>query len=228
MTSDLTTPESSGDSTVRRGRGRPEKFSTDDVIRTALGIGIDRFTLSGVAKQLNVTVQSVYRRFPTRHDLLEACIDTSLESVIPLPVPVPDLDPDPDPDLDLDPDLDPDPRPEQTWQDVTRAYADQWWALCLNYPGFSTVVSGYGGPLTRFLDGAFDSYLARLIELEWTRPQALFMVSQLIAAIARVDHFLAQAPVRDDQAVSESYRQVRICTEFIITGAQSVRPDWSL
>lgn len=47
-----------------RRRGRPAKFSAEDVIRSALAAGIGSFTQSDVALELGVTVQSVYRRFP--------------------------------------------------------------------------------------------------------------------------------------------------------------------
>lgn len=188
-------------------RGRPTKITEEDIVRTALAAGIDRFTLSDVARTLGVTVQSVYRRFPARRDLLERCIDTALASV------------------PARTDLTPVP---ETWQDLTHACADGWWGLCLRYPGFSTVVTRYDGTLGRFLDPAFGSYLERFLELGWTHPQALFSASQMISAAARVDHFLSQAEPRDDAALEEATRHMRRATGFIVTGLERHRPDWTL
>lgn len=190
-----------------RRPGRTPPVTGEDIVRTALGLGIDRFTLSDVARTLGITVQSVYRRFPARRDLLEHCIDTVLAGV---------------PDRAA---LDPVP---ETWQDLTHACADQWWALCLRHPGFSTVVTRYDGPLERFLDVAFASYLEHFLVLGWTKPQALFSASQVVSAAARVDHFLSQDESRSPAAVAAATRHVRDATGFIVTGLGNHRPDRAL
>lgn len=190
-----------------RRRGRPAKFSAEDVIRSALAAGIGSFTQSDVALELGVTVQSVYRRFPTRKLLLEACIDRALESV---------------PSADS---LDPAPG---TWEEIIHACADQWWALCLRYPGFATVVTSYDGTLERFLDPAFNSYTSGLIDLGWSRPQVRFAMSQIESAAARVAHYLSQAVPQDEDALEDASRQMRQATDFIVKGLSLSRPEWLL
>lgn len=190
-----------------RRRGRPAKFTREDVIHAALDAGIDTFTQSEVALALGVTVQSVYRRFPTRRLLLEACIDTTLTSV----PPVDSLDPVP-----------------ATWEEVIHACADQWWALCRRFPGFTTVVTAYEGPLERFLDPAFTPYLNKLADLGWSPGQARFAMSQVESAAARVHHFLSQAVPLDEEALDKASRQMRLATSFIVKGLELSRPEWLL
>ncbi|HAF72388.1 MAG TPA: TetR/AcrR family transcriptional regulator [Corynebacterium variabile] len=190
-----------------RRRGRPAKFSAEDVIRSALAAGIGSFTQSDVALELGVTVQSVYRRFPTRKLLLEACIDRALESV----PPADSLDPAPG-----------------TWEEIIGTCADQWWALCLRYPGFTTVVTNYDGTLERFLDPAFNSYTGGLIDLGWSRPQVRFAMSQIESAAARVAHYLSQAVPQDEDALEDASRQMRQATDFIVKGLSLSRPEWLL
>lgn len=190
-----------------RRRGRPAKFSAEDVIRTALSAGIGSFTQSDVALELGVTAQSVYRRFPTRKLLLEACIDRTLESV----PPADSLDPVP-----------------ETWEEIIQACSDQWWGLCLRYPGFATVVTGYDGTLERFLEPAFNSYTDKLIGLGWSQPQVRFAMSQMESAAAGAAHYLSQAVPQDEAALDEASRQMRQATDFIVRGLSLSRPEWLL
>lgn len=190
-----------------RRRGRPSKFSAEDVIRSALAAGIGSFTQSDVALELGVTVQSVYRRFPTRKLLLEACIDRALESV----PPADSLDPAPG-----------------TWEEIIGTFADQWWALCLRYPGFATVVTSYDGTLERFLEPAFDTYTDGLVALGWSQPEVRFAMSQIESAAARVAHYLSQAVPQDEDALEDASRQMRQATDFIVKGLSLSRPEWLL
>ncbi|AGP31709.1 TetR/AcrR family transcriptional regulator [Corynebacterium terpenotabidum] len=192
-------------------RGRPAKISADDVVATAISLGIGTFRLSEVARTLNVTVQSVYRRYPTRSTLLEECIDVALRTVPPISL----LDPVPD-----------------TWENILRASSRQWWALCRRFPGWCTVITDYDGPLERFLDAGFGSYLESLLALGWTQPQARFSAALMVSTAARIDHFVSQGtppgetPATETLAIAE--RQMEEATEFIIAGLTVDRPDWTL
>ncbi|MCK7638106.1 TetR/AcrR family transcriptional regulator [Corynebacterium pygosceleis] len=78
----------------------------------AISQGIDRFTLTGVAKTLGVAAPSLYRVVNSRDDLLMHCFLRVTG------------------ELNL-------PDPEATWQDQLREYTDALWNLCGTYPGIA-------------------------------------------------------------------------------------------
>ncbi|MGO2515012.1 MAG: helix-turn-helix domain-containing protein, partial [Corynebacterium variabile] len=53
-------------------------FSADDVVGTALRLGLGTFSVAAVARELGVTTAAVYRRFPSHRDLLEECLSRIL------------------------------------------------------------------------------------------------------------------------------------------------------
>ena len=57
--------------TPRLGRktGPKPKFTSEDAVMAALRLGIDRFTIAGVATQLGVATSAVYRLFDSRDAL---------------------------------------------------------------------------------------------------------------------------------------------------------------
>ena len=60
--------------TPRLGRktGPKPKFTSEDAVMAALHLGIDRFTIAGVATQLGVATSAVYRLFDSRDALVHA------------------------------------------------------------------------------------------------------------------------------------------------------------
>ena len=62
--------------TPRLGRktGPKPKFTSEDAVMAALRLGIDRFTIAGVATQLGVATSAVYRLFDNRDALVHACL----------------------------------------------------------------------------------------------------------------------------------------------------------
>jgi len=67
------TDSHSGIPETRRRVGRPPKYSAEDAVLAALRLGIADFTMSDVARALGVTTPALYRRFPGRADLTDAC-----------------------------------------------------------------------------------------------------------------------------------------------------------
>jgi AcrR family transcriptional regulator len=63
----LTDP--TADRRAPRTRGRPARTSLDELVDAALAIGLDRFTLVGVAEHVGVAESTVYGYVPTREAL---------------------------------------------------------------------------------------------------------------------------------------------------------------
>ena len=57
--------------------GRKPAFDAADVVAAAIAEGIDKFTLSAVARRLGVVTGAIYRTFPSRDDLVIACLDAA-------------------------------------------------------------------------------------------------------------------------------------------------------
>lgn len=68
--------------TPRLRPGRPSRFTPQDAVSAALDLGISRFTLAAVAKKLSVATPALYRCFPSRDSLLDACLETIAEHII--------------------------------------------------------------------------------------------------------------------------------------------------
>ncbi|MDO5747711.1 MAG: TetR/AcrR family transcriptional regulator [Actinomycetaceae bacterium] len=101
--------------------GRKPSFSCDEVVDKALEIGLDNFTMAGIAKQLGVVPSALYRLFPSRDDILAKCLQR----------------------IGVDT---PRTNPDDTWQDQLYDMCEQFWALCEKYPGFATVLYIYPAP----------------------------------------------------------------------------------
>lgn len=106
--------------TVPGGRkvGRKPAFTAADVVNAALVEGIDRFTLAAVADRLGVVTAAIYRLFPSRDDLVMACLD-AIGATLVLP------------------------EPGTGWREALRVWADECWRLCEEYPGLVRVLYRY-------------------------------------------------------------------------------------
>ncbi|PHP52733.1 TetR/AcrR family transcriptional regulator [Actinomyces ruminis] len=87
------------------------------MVDVALEIGVDRFTLSGVAQRLGVATSALYRTISSREDLLRACLERIAA------------------DTDFSDLVGP-------WRQVARDYAEHLWTLLEEHPGLAgTLVS---------------------------------------------------------------------------------------
>jgi AcrR family transcriptional regulator len=135
---------------VRGGRkvGRKPAFDTADAVAAAFAEGIDRFTMSSVAARLGVVPAALYRLFPSRDDLVIACLDTAGATIAR-------------------------PEPGMTWRAALRAWADECWRLCEDHPGLESVLYSFPAAPTR-IDEVFRAYADHLAQLGKTLPQVMF------------------------------------------------------
>ncbi|GAA4787967.1 TetR/AcrR family transcriptional regulator [Corynebacterium canis] len=95
--------------TAGRKTGPKPRFHIDDVVRTALTIGLDDFTLADVARTLQVTTPSLYRVVATRDHLIHFCLAAMADS------------------LTLPPNT-------LSWKEQLRYYAEELWRFAERYP----------------------------------------------------------------------------------------------
>lgn len=140
---------------VRRGGtpgsrkvGRKPAFTAADVVAAAVAEGIDRFTLAAVAERLGVVTTAIYRLFPSRDDLVIACLDTAGASITL-------------------------PSPDMHWRNTLRLWADECWRVCEDYSGLSHLVYVYPIAPTR-ITGVFAAYTDNLAARGKTPRQAMF------------------------------------------------------
>lgn len=135
---------------VLRGRkvGRKPSFTAADVVAAAIAEGIDRFTLAAIASRLGVVTPAIYRLFPSRDDLVVACLDAAGAT---LAVPTRGM----------------------PWRDALQLWADECWRLCEEYPGLSRLVYSYPAAPTR-IEPVLQAYADHLGAHGKTRRQAMF------------------------------------------------------
>lgn len=133
--------------------GRKPAFTARDAVAAALAEGIDRFTLAAVAQRLGVVTAAIYRLFPSRDDLVIACLDTVGATIA-----TPELG--------------------QHWRETLRLWADECWRLCEQYPGLSRLVFAFPAAPTRIAD-IVELYADNLAVHGKTRRQAMFALDFL-------------------------------------------------
>ncbi|MBV7295613.1 TetR/AcrR family transcriptional regulator [Corynebacterium sp. TAE3-ERU12] len=90
-------------------------FSIDDAVAAALRLGIDRFTLAGVAQELNIAAPSLYRVISSREDLLQQCLAYTSQQMEA-------------------------PSASLSWQQQLREFVEVMWRVFDDYPGLSEVI----------------------------------------------------------------------------------------
>ncbi|OUZ07632.1 TetR family transcriptional regulator [Aeromicrobium sp. PE09-221] len=133
--------------------GRKPAFTADDVVAAAIAEGVDRFTLAAVADRLGVVTTAIYRLFPSREDLVIACLDAA-GATIALP------------------------EPSAPWRDTLRRWADECWRLCEDYPGLSRLVYAYPTAPTR-IERVFRAYADSLSDHGKSPRQTMFALDFL-------------------------------------------------
>ncbi|WP_245650250.1 TetR/AcrR family transcriptional regulator [Millisia brevis] len=135
---------------VRGGRkvGRKPAFTAAEVVGAAVAEGIDRFTLAAVAERLGVVTTAIYRLFPSREDLVIACLDAAGASIAL-------------------------PQPDMHWRSTLRLWADECWRVCEDYPGLSRLVYAFPIAPTRIAH-VFAAYADNLAAQGRTPRQAMF------------------------------------------------------
>lgn len=199
LTAHTTTPHSPSSPTAaapRRQAGRRPLFSVDDVVKTAIELGLRSFSVAAVARKLGVTAAAVYRRFPSRQALLEECITRILAEVPPL-------------------------TEEVSWQDSLRRATDEWWALCLRYPELPLAVSGYEERMFRFVSLPFATYGQRLIDNGFPAQQTCFSVALLINTL----NLVSRLPEKSGSGLNRNVLRGQV-VEVIISGIEHGNAGW--
>jgi AcrR family transcriptional regulator len=210
----------------RRATGRPPKFTAEDAVRAALRIGIADFTMGEVARTLGVTTPALYRLFPGRADLVDACFRHILTEM-PLTPPASE---------------------KAAWREILSETAEHIWQLLTRYPGLDLVLHSYPGLLREVWPG--NEYLHhRLRPLGYSLPQATFAAvhigSLTTAATARLRRRTAELtrpsgtvpPPRTfraegveitdpDELYEASYRHWRQCIDFFLDQLGTLDGNW--
>lgn len=116
-------------------RGRRATFTAEDIVTEALDLGIGTFTLSDVATRLGVGTPALYRLFPHREAVLDACL-----SQIATEFRTPD--------------------PDSGWSGVLRLWGTQCWDACERHPGLAPIVYSHPAAARLLIGPATKPYLA--------------------------------------------------------------------
>lgn len=113
---------------MRLGRktGPKPKFTAEQVIDAVLRIGLDKFTMSQVARAVGVGAPSLYRLYNSRDDLVAACLEEIARRR-------------------------PWVSPQVPWPDMLREWSRYCWELCEAFPGFALTLYTYPFPQVNFM-----------------------------------------------------------------------------
>ena len=156
--------------------GRKPAFSTDDVIAAAVAEGIDGFTLAAVARRLGVVTAAIYRLFPSRDDLVLACLDSAAATMAI-------------------------PQPDMPWRQSLQLWANECWRLCEEYPGLSRLVFVLPAASTRLIH-VVAGYEQNLAAQGKNRRQAMFALDFLGDTVFSCHLGVDSMRAKDEQGVS--------------------------
>lgn len=175
-TTPVTRPDASHPRRIGKRPGPKPTFSLSDAVRAALALGIDRFTMGGVARELGVAPSALYRVVPDR----DALIREALASIITHHTA---------------------PSHDQPWQDQLRELADGTWELLDQHPGLAAVAlttPQAEDAATGFLAGVVEGLVGAGLE----PSDALFAVDFVVDTVM-VSHLGYSARVDAEQAAGE-------------------------
>lgn len=218
-------PESPAPGTPPRSVGRPPKFTAADAVRAAVRLGIADFTMSEVARELGVSSPALYRFFPGRANLQDACFRHIMAET---PVPATD--------------------PTSSWREILSETAECSWYLLTRYPGLDRVFNSYPGLLREVWPGNVFLH-ERLAPLGYSLAQATFAAIHIaaltVAATTRLQRrtveftrpadstppprrFLTSGEeIADLGALTgASYRHWRQCIDLFLDRLETLDPDW--
>lgn len=179
--------------------GRKPTFTAEDVVVAALAEGIDRFTLAAVAERLGVVTTAIYRIFPSRDDLVIACLDAAGATIA---LPAADLH----------------------WRATLRLWADECWRICEDFPGLSRLVYTYPAAPTR-IQYVFRAYANNLAAQGRTPGQAMFAID-FIADTVFASHWGVESMRSVDEQGRSGLQTVRDAIGDAAPDADAVfRPD---
>ncbi|GAB2693374.1 TetR/AcrR family transcriptional regulator [Nocardia thraciensis] len=171
--------------------GRKPAFTEDEVVRAALDLGIEKFTLAAVADRVGVVTTAIYRLFPSRDDIVIGCLDVIAATIRR-------------------------PAPGSDWQAVLRQWSDECWRVCEEYPGLDRVVYSFAPAFTRIADVLSD-YAAGMTAQGITHGQAMFALD-FIGDNVFACHLSVDAMRTTDHRGTTGLEQVRAAVDDTTTG----------
>ncbi len=136
---------------VGRKTGPKPKFHAADVIAAAIELGIDQFTLSGVATKLGIATSAVYRLFDGRDALVDACLAYAARSMFITDFPV------------------------ASWQEILRDWGKRTWEVCEQFPGLDITLFKFPAAHTH-IDAQIRTMVELLMNQGFSKDQALFAI----------------------------------------------------
>ena len=154
----MSTPLPSEGKRPHRKTGPKPTFDREDVINQALAIGLDKFTMSEVAKGLGVATSALYRIY-SRDTLLTACIEHITDS--------------------------PREYPDGDWKELLRDYAYYLSRMCSTYPGLAQALLSHPNSLFAYRKHV-TNLLERLNDAGFSRGQALFAIDVVTLSLIHI------------------------------------------
>jgi AcrR family transcriptional regulator len=201
--------------------GRPARFTGEDAVHAALDLGIADFSLAQVARRLGVTTPALYRVFPSRDALVEACLHRIFD-----PLPLPDGD--------------------AHWRTLLDGFGTQLWEQFTRNPGLHEVFAQFPKPPVSYHPGLRALYPV-LEEKGYSRDQTTFAtmtIMEITAAVVGLLHrqqrYLAAATSAGPHFRSPSglplttsagltvyaAPQWRVSLDFFLDQLAASDPDW--
>ncbi|MFT4201173.1 TetR/AcrR family transcriptional regulator [Gordonia sp. (in: high G+C Gram-positive bacteria)] len=162
--------------------GRKPAFTAADVVAAAIAEGVDRFTLAAVAQRLGVVTPAIYRLFPSRDDLVVACLDAAAATLR-----IPSVDDD--------------------WRAALRLWADECWRVCEEYPGLSRLVYSYPTAFTR-IDHVLSAY-AEILGRSGRTPGQIMFALDFIGDTVFASHLGVESMRAADESGASGLDRVR-------------------
>lgn len=176
--------------------GRPARVTADDVVRTALDLGVATFTVSRVAHSLGVSPASVQRHFPTRDDLLDECLRRICTLIPTVPA-------------------------GAGWRETLETMIEGEWLMFTRYPGLDAVWRTYTRPLETVWPDSLTFY-AHLAAQGFSVRQAAFAgycTTRLTSAAAsRLHHRPSD--------IAEIRRQWQLSVQVVLDHLESLDGNW--
>lgn len=214
-------PSAQGPPRIGRKTGRKPAFTAGDVVDAAVAEGVDRFTLSAIAERLGVVTPAIYRIFPSREEIVIACLDRAGASLVL-------------------------PQEGAPWQETLTLWADECWRVCEEYPGLSRLIYSYPAAPSR-IGHVFTAYVESLADQGITQGQAMFALDLISDTVFASHHGMeSMRSVQEDgrtgletvrDAIGEDdgpyqpedwwagRRPVETKVEFILTGLEGYWPE---
>lgn len=216
-------PPQSSPGPATRTTGRPPRFSVDQVIEAALKLGVNTFTMPRVAAMLGVTTPALYRHFPSRDDLVTACLTKIFAGTARL-------------------------AEGSTWREALEHVAEASWRAFSEYPGLDVVVTTFPRPLRSIFPVPGDVLVAftgagftdrqtvsALDTVTNLTTAAVSLLHRQLAELSRLSEGTGQRMfvsggtrvLTDADTLTECARaQWRFNIDFFLERMEAVAPDW--